>query len=80
MIEKKLVREKLVAYYSRLDKKMEALRKLDNEITVACNGNSTLERAWRESSDYRELHGKISMLFEVKSDILELLFDEDFND
>ena len=78
MVEKSVVREKLVAFYRKNNKKAQAIREHIEEVKKICDAHDEACRAYAYSREFGEWMGKIDALYDVCNDIYELLLDEDF--
>ena len=79
MVEKVKVRKRVVLCEQKIK---EELKRIEDKIKQMDNSCQTLEmeRIWRRSTEYIELHTKWATLNDVLSDVRDIRFDEMLED
>jgi hypothetical protein len=79
MIAKLEVRRMLVSYENKLREEIKGIREKLEAMENACP-TLEIERIWRRSEEYAELHTKLTTLSGVLSDIIDMRYSKILDD
>ena len=79
MVEKVKVRRRLALYEQKIKEEIKRITNKIQQMNDSCQ-TIEMERIWRRSTEYIELHTRWAMLNDVLSDICDIRCDEMFED
>jgi NurA-like 5'-3' nuclease len=79
MIAKVEVRRYLVSYENKIREEAKGIREKIQAMEDACS-TFEMERIWRNSNEYTELHTRLITLNKVLSDIIDMRYDRIFEE
>ena len=79
MVEKVKVRRRLASYEQKIKEEIKRITNKIQQMEDSCQ-TIEMERIWRRSTEYIELHTRWAMLNDVLSDICDIRCDEMLED